>query len=88
MQVIIPSAFQLWYQLSQNRLNWTGLSALTILLSINQVTAHFKWCNPTACWVKDRKHRKSHPKASTDDYKQTKVLQIKFTKQSITIKFK
>ena len=69
----------------QNRPNKTGLSALTIILSINQPTAHLKRCNPAACWVKDRKHWKSHPKASTDDYKQTKVLKIKFTKQALQL---
>ena len=63
-------------QVSQNRLNLTGLSALTIILSINQVTAHLKRYNPAAYWIKDRKHRKSHPKARTDDYKQTDVSQI------------
>ena len=55
---------------------------------VNQVTVHLKRGNPDVCRVKDRKHRKSRTKTSTDDYKQTKVLKIKFTKQSITIKFK
>ena len=61
---------------------------LTIILSVNQVTAHLKQCNPAACWVKDRKHWKSHPKASTDDYMQTEVFKFKLQSRALQIKFK
>ena len=32
--------------------NLNRLSALTIILSFNQVTAHLKRCNSAACWLR------------------------------------
>ena len=61
---------------------------LTIILSINQVTAHLKRYNRAVCWVKDRKHRKSLTKTSIDDYEQTKVFSIKLQRRTLQDKFK